>query len=131
MPGENGQASLTQNLASLNCRGLGTFKALTASMGLKQIPALFARWVEMRLQSSGLLFAPGALASVSAEDEAALRRFTGDGQPIIQACARIYVDDVVVVSCNKEEHRRAWLAILFWCQRFRLYLSKGKNKIGC
>ena len=34
-------------------------------------------------------------------------------------------------TCNKEEHRRAWLAILFWCQRFRLYLSKGKNKIGC
>lgn len=128
MPGENGQASLTQNLASLNCRGLGTFKALTASMGLKQIPALFARWVEMRLQNTGCLYAPGTFAEVSAEDEAELREFIGDGLPIPQGFARIYVDDILIVSCNKEEHRRAWLAMLFFAKRFRFFLSKGKSK---
>jgi len=127
---------VSQELGSLNCRGLGTYRALVCSQGLKQSPAAFARFVAVLLEDTGILYQPGVYSQLDEATEEEWKQFINVHSGIRVNCVPsqfmlIYCDDFLLLSYDTEQHFIHWLSVIFWLKKKQFYLALEKCQIAC
>ena len=127
---------VSQELGSLNCRGLGTYRALVCSQGLKQSPAAFARFVAVLLEDTGILYQPGVYSQLNEKTEEEWKQFIYEHSGIRVKCVPsqfmlIYCDDFLLLSYDTEQHFIHWLSVIFWLKAKQFYLALEKCQIAC